>query len=91
VNETAVRGNLTVATATVVYTNTVSRAQEDATAYSLITVSDDCPNLLGASVAGFGSFLPNTLLEWLLLILVILALIVLGRHMYKKKEEPKTL
>lgn len=91
VNEAAIRGNLTVATASVVYTNTVTRAQEDATAYSLITVSDDCPNLLGASVAGFGSFLPDTLIEWLLLILVILALIVLGRHMYKKNEQPKAL
>ncbi|MBP6904862.1 MAG: DUF11 domain-containing protein [Candidatus Pacebacteria bacterium] len=87
VNDTAVRGNLTVATATVVYTNSQTHAQEDATAYSLITVSDDCPNLLGASAVGFGAFLPNTLLGWLLLILIILALIVLGRHLYKKKEQ----
>jgi hypothetical protein len=84
VNETAIRGNLTVATATVVYTNTRTRGQEDATAYSLITVSDDCPNNLGASAFGFGSFLPTTLLGWLLLILVILALIVLARQFQKK-------
>ncbi len=84
VNDTAIRGNLTVATATVVYTNTHTHAQEDAIAYSLITVSDDCPNLLGASVFGFGAFLPTTLLGWLLLILIILALIVLGRHLYRK-------
>lgn len=88
VNNTAIRGNLTVATATVVYTNTVTRAQEDAIAYALITVSDECPNVLGASAIGFGSFLPNTLLGWLLLILVILALIVLGRQLYKKTERP---
>ena len=87
VNENAIRGNLTVMTATVVYTNPVTRAQEDAIAYSLITVSDECPTVLGASVVGFGSFLPDTLLEWLLLILVILALILLGRNLYKKKEE----
>ncbi len=91
VNEFAVRDNLTVATATVVYTNTVTRAQEDATAYSLITVSDDCPNVLGASVVGFGSFLPDTLLEWLLLILIILALVVLGRNVYKKKDEKQVV
>lgn len=84
VNNTAVSGNLTVATASVVYTNTKTRAQEDATAYSLITVSNDCPNLLGASAFGFGSFLPSTLLGWLLLILVILALIVLARQFQKK-------
>lgn len=87
VNNTAVRGNLTVATATVVYTNSGSHAQEDAIAYSLITVSDECPNVLGASAFGFGSFLPTTLLGWLLLILVILALIVLSRHLYKKNEK----
>lgn len=84
VNNTAISGNLAVATASVVYTNTKTRGQEDATAYSLITVSNDCPNLLGASTFGFGSFLPNTLLGWLLLILVILALIVLARNFSKK-------
>lgn len=87
VNREAVVGNLAVATATVVYTNTISRGQEDAIAYSLITVSDDCPNLLGASAFGVWSFLPDTLIEWLLLILIILALVVLVRQMTKKKEE----
>jgi uncharacterized repeat protein (TIGR01451 family) len=89
VNDLAIRGNLSVMTATVVYTNSSTRAQEDAIAYSLITVSDDCPNLLSASVFGFGSFLPDTLIEWLLLILIILALIVVGRNLYKKKDEKK--
>lgn len=84
VNNTAISGNLAVATASVVYTNTKTRGQEDATAYSLITVSSDCPSTLGASAFGFGSFLPNTLLGWLLLILVILALIVLARQFQKK-------
>lgn len=88
VNDLAVRGNLTVMTAQVVYTNPATRAQENAIAYSLVTISDDCPNVLGASAFGFGSFLPDTLLEWLLLILVILALIVLGRQMYKKQQQP---
>lgn len=86
INDTAIRGNLAVATATVVYTNAKTNGQEDAIAYSLITVSDDCPNLLGASAFGFGTFLPNTLIGWLLLILVILALIVLARNIYRKKE-----
>ena len=89
VNNSAVQGNLTVATVSVVYTNTTTRAQEDAIAYSLITVSNDCPNVLGASTVGFGGFLPHTLLGWLLLILVILALIVLARTFYRKQEQPK--
>jgi len=89
INDTAVTGNLAVTTASVVYTNPATFAQEDAIAYSLITVSNDCPaavNVLGASAFGFTSFLPDTLLEWLLLILVILALIVLGRQFYHKKD-----
>lgn len=89
VNNEAVRGNVAVLTAQVVYTNMVTRAQEDAIAYSLITVSDECPNqnVLGASVFGLGSFFPSTLLGWLILILIILALIVLGRQLSKKKVE----
>lgn len=89
VNSQAITGNLAVTTATVVYTNTTTRAQEDAIAYSLITISNDCPTtgtILGASAFGLGSFFPRTLVGWLLLILVILALIVIGRQLYKKKE-----
>ncbi len=88
VNDQAVVGKLAVITATMVYTNPVSHAQEQAIAYSLVTISNDCPSVLGASVFGFGGFLPQTLLAWLLLILVILALIVLARSLYHKKEEP---
>jgi hypothetical protein len=84
VNSQAIQGTLTVLTAQVVYTNSSTRAQESAIAYSLVTVTNDCPNALGASAFGFGNFLPDTLLEWLILILVILALIVLGRQLYKK-------
>jgi len=86
VNDLAVSGNLTVMTVQMVYTNTQTRAQESAIAYSLVNISDDCPNGLVAGAFGFWSFLPDTLLEWLLLILVILALIVLGRQLYKKKQ-----
>jgi hypothetical protein len=90
VNSEAITGNLAVTTATVVYTNTTTRAQEDAIAYSLITISNDCPNtgnVLGASAFGLGSFFPTTLVGWLLLILIILALIVIGRQLYKKREQ----
>lgn len=90
INAQAISGNLTVMTAQVVYTNSQTKAQESAIAYSLVTVSDDCPNILGASAFGFGNFLPDTLLEWLLLILVILALIVVGRQL-SKKPQPKPL
>jgi hypothetical protein len=85
VNRSAVVGKIAVATATVVYTNTNTHAQEDAIAYSIVTITNDCPSLLGASVFGF-SFLPHTLLGWLALILVILALIVLARQIGKKQQ-----
>ncbi len=88
-NNNSIRGNLAVMTATMVYTNPITKAQEDAIAYSLVTVSDECPMLLGASVFGVGSFLPGSLLEWLLLILVILILVILARNIYKKREEEK--
>lgn len=84
VTREAVVGDLVVTTATVVYTNPATRAQEDAIAYSLTNVSDDCPNGFGANALFSGSFLPDTLLEWLLLIILILALIVLGRKLYTK-------
>lgn len=87
VNNTAVVGKIAVTTATVVYTNTITHAQEDAIAYGIVTITNECPNLLGASVFGF-SFLPHTLLGWLLLILVILALIVLARQFNKQKKAP---
>lgn len=91
VNTVAVQGHLSVITATMVYTNPASRAQEQAIAYSLITISNDCPVVLGASVFGFAGFLPSTLLGWLLIILVILALIVLARSLYRKNEQNKTV
>jgi hypothetical protein len=89
VNDQAVQGKLAVITATMVYTNPATLAQEQAIAYSLITISNDCPSVLGASVFGFGSFLPQTLLAWLLLILVILALIVLARALSRRNDAPK--
>jgi hypothetical protein len=88
VTNQAIEGKLSVITATIVYTNPVTTAQEQAIAYSLITISNDCPTMIATSVLGFAGFLPQTLLQWLLLILVILALIVLARALYKKKEEP---
>ncbi|HVY36061.1 MAG TPA: hypothetical protein VG982_02175 [Candidatus Paceibacterota bacterium] len=91
VNNSAQTGALSVITASVVYTNTLTKAQENAIAYSLVSIANDCPNVLGASAFGFG-FLPHTLIQWLFLILIILALIVLGRHLYgqRKKEAEKT-
>ncbi len=85
INNNAVNGNLTVTTASVVYTNSITKAQEDAIAYSLITISDTCPSNLGASSVGFGAFLPHTLLGWLLIILVIFILTILGRHFYYRR------
>lgn len=78
-------GQLLVVTSTIVYTNPTTGAQEDAIAYALTTVTRDCPNLLGAASLFGANFWPDTLLEWLFLILIILALIVLGRRLYQKR------
>ena len=86
--EGAIEGTLLVTTATLVYTNPATRAQEDAIAYSLTTVSTDCPSDFGKTTkaGGWLSFFPHTLGGWLLLILIILALIVLIRQISKKNQ-----
>lgn len=67
------------------YTNPISTVQEEAIAYVVNKVDEQNRNSLGAaSIFGDGSFLPTTLLGWLLLILVIFGLVVLGRHVYAK-------
>lgn len=42
-----------------------------------------------ASVLKFGKFFPNTLIEWLALIALLTAIIVLGDHLYGEREKRK--
>lgn len=83
-------GKTIVVTAYLVDTDTVSGAQEEVVAYSLNQICQSRNGQAALSFFGGDGFLPDTLLEWLLLILVILGLIILARNFYGEKEKEKT-
>ena len=78
--------------------NTTSGSAEDAIAYGVLKVTKKEGSLLGAAaIFGQNSFLPDTLIEWIILIAALAALILLGREIYfrgsksggeKVSEEP---
>ena len=77
-----------LATATVFYSNPVLAAKEKVIAYVVNNVAER--NLLpAASIFGNSGFLPDTLIEWLLLTGSIFALIVFGRKFYTDTKTPK--
>lgn len=73
-------GELLVVTANMVYTDT-SGVQGDAIAYVTHT-AQVAQSALGASVFGAGDFVPTTLLGWVSLLALVLALVFLGNHLY---------
>ncbi|MEK7581888.1 MAG: hypothetical protein AAB488_00975 [Patescibacteria group bacterium] len=83
-------GKTIVVTAYLVDTDTVSGAQEEVVAYSLNRICENRNGQSALSFFGGNGFLPDTLLEWLFLILVIFGLIVLARNFYGEKEKGKT-
>lgn len=80
----AIPRDLLVTDAVMAFENPSNGATEDATAYALITVRDRS-NLVGLALFGDG-FWPDTLIEWLLLIIIILALVYLARRLYEGKR-----
>jgi hypothetical protein len=92
--------DILAATALITF-ESASGSTEDAIAYGVLKVTKGDNNLLGAAALfGANSFLPDTLLEWLILVAALAALVLLGREIYfragKKtegdrliKEEPK--
>ncbi len=71
-----------VTTASVVFT-LPSTAQNDVTAYAINNLVDSAGNSLGAN-ALFSGFMPNSLLGWLIVILIILGIVAVSRRFYKK-------
>jgi uncharacterized repeat protein (TIGR01451 family) len=76
VMRSAINRNLIVAQATIAFTNPVNSAQETAIAYGLGNTTN-CNSLAGLALFGDG-FWPTTLIGWLVLILILLALIYLA-------------
>jgi hypothetical protein len=89
VGNEATIGQLMVVAANLVYT-AKNGAQGDAIAYiTHRVVAAGSINGLGASIFGAGSFLPTTLLGWLVLIILVLALVLLGNHLYGRYSKDK--
>lgn len=74
----ALNRNLVVAEATIAFTNPVNNSQESATAYGLGNTTNCVNNSLAGLALWGNGFWPNTLIGWLILILVILLLIYLA-------------
>ena len=72
------------------YTNPGTLAQEEAIAYVLHNFGSCSINSPALSFFG-GTFLPTTLIGWLVLILVILALVLVARALYEKTRRPQII
>jgi len=62
--------------------DTASGGTEDALAYGLLKVKREGNNLGAAAIFGDSSFLPDTLVEWIILVAALAALALLGREIY---------
>lgn len=81
-------GEILVVSANLVYTQTTNGVQGDAIAYVTHRV-EVAQSTQGASIFGAGDFIPSTLFEWLLLIILVLILVLLGNHLYGRFAEEK--
>ncbi len=78
----AIDRDLITGTATIAFTNPTNNSQESAIAYALNNTTNCARNSL-AGLALFGNgFWPTTLIGWLVLILIFLALIYLATRVY---------
>ena len=73
-------GEVLVVTANMVYTGT-NGAQGDAVAY-VMHRAETTQNVISANIFGTGSFVPSTIFEWILLLILVLILVLLGNHLY---------
>ena len=52
------------------------------------TNTSSLSSLLGANVFGAGTFLPNNIFGWLILIILVLLLVLLSKHVYSQFKKP---
>lgn len=81
------QGEVVVVTANMVYTDTKG-VQGDAVAYAMHR-GEMNQNSLGASIFGSGVFLPTSLFDWILLLILVLILVLLGNHLYGRLSDEK--
>ncbi len=82
--DTPITNNLMITTARLTFTK--AGVQNEVVAYAFNKTSSGS-SLAGLALFGENSFLPNTFIEWLLLILVILLLVYLSRTAFAPKKE----
>src|SRR3989344_2339198 len=80
-------GEVLVVTANMVYTGT-NGVQGDAVAY-VMHRAEASQSAINASVFGAGEFVPTTLFEWVLLMILTLILVLLGNHLYGRFSSEK--
>lgn len=88
--------DLLVTTAVMTYKISGSERQEEKIAYATNKIKNEESNLAASSnLSKNDNFLPNTLIDWLTLILVVSGLVLVGRNLYKdlpvQKESVRTL
>lgn len=88
--------DLLVTTAVMTYKISESDKQEEKVAYATNKIKSEDSNLAASSnLSKHNNFLPNTLIDWLTLVLVVSGLILVGRNLYKdlpmQKESVRTL
>ena len=77
-----------VTTATMTYNVTGNTTEQDEIAYVANHIIAGNA-LSAASIFGDGAFLPHTLIEWLILILIVLCLLVLGKNLFASAQRNK--
>jgi len=80
-------GEVLVVTANMVYTGTTG-VQGDAVAY-VMHRAETTQNVVSANIFGAGSFVPSTIFEWILLLILVLILVLLGNHLYGRFSDEK--
>ena len=79
-------GKDVVVTAYLMDTNSATGAQEELVAYSVNKICKDESAFSAAALFGGNGFLPDTLLEWLLLILTVFGLVAISLYFYSQKK-----
>ena len=71
------------------YVNPTTKEKEDVLGYVVGDIVSRGNQLAAAAIFGEGGILPNTIAEWIILIIVIGALVFLGRKIYVDLERKK--
>jgi len=89
VDENALTRENAIVAVTASYVNPTTKEKEDVLGYVVGDIVSRGNQLAAAAIFGEGGILPNTIAEWIILIIVIGALVFLGRKIYVDLERKK--